>query len=189
MVQNSEYRTAEQRTAEWWSNHFDIRNSLFDILRFKVAVAEMNPIFIALPLDSGFWLLTPGFWLLCFFVPRLFPLSLKATWPIGHCSCLFGNRLNLLFRSSSLVLLNGHHVVFNGNFHPSVSAIDHRLVHGQTVPGKKKHFLSRPAIGIVLATVKLELTGKNYRLDDKVTRRGWNGAFQPFFNLLLPLRW
>jgi len=30
-----EYRTAEQGTAESRSDHFDIRYSLFDILRFK----------------------------------------------------------------------------------------------------------------------------------------------------------
>ena len=83
------------------------------------------------------------------------------------------------------MLLDGHRIVFNGNFHPSVRAIDHRLVHGQTVPGKKKYFLRRPPIRIVLATIKLELPGKNDGLDQKVTGWGWDGTLQSFFNLLL----
>jgi len=34
LVKTIEYRTVEQGTAESWSDHFDIRHSLFDILRF-----------------------------------------------------------------------------------------------------------------------------------------------------------
>jgi hypothetical protein len=131
-------------------------------------------------LDSGSWPLTP-----LFFRSALLPVSLKASWPIGLCSCLFRARLSLFFRSSSLVLLNGHHIAVNGYFHPFVRTIYHRLVHGQTVPGKKEHFLRRPPIRIVLTTIKLELPGKNDGLDNKVTGRGWNCTLQPFLNLLL----
>ena len=38
---------------------FDVRNSLFDILRFKEAVAQMKSILIAFLLNSGFCLLSP----------------------------------------------------------------------------------------------------------------------------------
>jgi len=54
MVQITEYRTAEQETAERWSDHFDIRNFLFDILRFKEPVVQMRSTLIAFLLNSGF---------------------------------------------------------------------------------------------------------------------------------------
>jgi hypothetical protein len=38
--QNIEYRTAEQETAEVSNDHFDIQNSLFDILRFVGSAKE-----------------------------------------------------------------------------------------------------------------------------------------------------
>jgi hypothetical protein len=91
----------------------------------------------------------------------------------------------LFFRSSSLVLLNGHNITLNGDFNPFVGTIDYRLVHGETVPGKKEHFFWRPSIRIILSTIELELPGKNYGLDNKVAGRGWNGTLQPSFNFLL----
>jgi hypothetical protein len=54
MVPSTEYRTAEHGTAELRSDHFDIQNSLFDILRFKEAVAQMKSILLAFLLNSGF---------------------------------------------------------------------------------------------------------------------------------------
>jgi hypothetical protein len=44
---NVEYRTAEQGTAEVCNDYFDIRYSLFDILRFKVPARESG-----YPVDS-----------------------------------------------------------------------------------------------------------------------------------------
>jgi hypothetical protein len=97
----------------------------------------------------------------------LLPIThLKARWPIGLCACLFCNGLNLVFRLSSLVLLNGNHITFNGNFHPFVRAVDHRLVHGQAVAGKKDHFFRGPPIRIVLTAIKFELPGKNDGLNN-----------------------
>jgi hypothetical protein len=42
-ISNVECRTAEQGTAEVCNDHFDIQNSLFDILRFKYGGPSYSP--------------------------------------------------------------------------------------------------------------------------------------------------
>ena len=74
------------------------------------------------------------------------------------------------------MLLNGNNIVVDGKLHPLVSAIDHGLIHGKPLAGKKEYSVLRPSLRIVLAPVKLELTRKNDGLDYKVAGRGRYGA-------------
>ena len=74
------------------------------------------------------------------------------------------------------MLLNSNNIIADGELHPLVSAIDHGLIHGKSLTGKKEHSVRRPSIRIVLAPVKLELSRKNDGLDDKVAGRGRYGA-------------
>ncbi len=92
------------------------------------------------------------------------------------CFFLLSSTFPDFFRSGSLVLLNGNNIVVDGKFHPLVGAIDHRLIHGQPLAGKKEYSVRRPSIRIVLAPVKLELSRKNDGLNDKVAGRGRYGA-------------
>ena len=74
------------------------------------------------------------------------------------------------------MLLNSDNIIADGKLHPLVSAIDHGLIHGKPLAGKKEYSFLRPALRVVLAPVKLELPRKNDGLDDKVAGRGRYGT-------------
>ena len=69
------------------------------------------------------------------------------------------------------MLLNSNNIIVDGVLYPLVSAIDHGLIHGKPLAGKKEYSVRRPALRIVLAPVKLEFSRKNDGLDDKVAGR------------------
>ena len=74
------------------------------------------------------------------------------------------------------MLLNSNNIIADGELHPLVGTVDHGLIHGKPLAGKKKYSVRRPALRIVLAPVKFELSRKNDGLDNKVAGRGRYGT-------------